>query len=301
MGHLEIIFLGTGGSLPTKKRNLPSVVVKRGAEIIMFDCGEGTQKQLINAKIRINKKMKILITHMHGDHVLGLPGLFQSMSLLGRDKKIELYGPKGIIDFIESIERTVKYGRTFELKIFEVDEGEVIDDREYKIISANTDHGILCLAYSIEEKDKPGRFNPKKARELDIPKGPLWKKLQLGNNIKVKGNVIRSSEVLGPKRPGSKIVYATDTKPCESVTSLAKNADVLIHDSTFDEDRKEKADEYGHSTSSQAASVAKKSNSNKLILIHISAMYEDAENLLKQALKIHKKTLLAHDLMRIKV
>jgi len=280
MGFLEIIFLGTGGSLPTKKRNLPSIVVRRGAEIIMFDCGEGTQKQLIHAKIGINKKMKILITHMHGDHVLGLPGLFQSMSLLGRDKKIELYGPKGIIDFIESIERTVKYGRTFELEIFEVSEDEVIDDQEYKILSTNTDHGILCLAYSIEE---------------------LWKKLQLGNNIKIKGNVVRSSEVLGPKRPGSKIVYATDTKPCESVTNLAKNADVLIHDSTFDEDRKEKAEEYGHSTASQAANVAKKSNATKLVLIHISAIYEDAENLLKQALKIHKKTILAHDLMKIKV
>ncbi len=301
MEFLEIIFLGTGGSLPTKRRNLPSVVVKRGAELIMFDCGEGTQKQLIYAKIGINKKMKILITHMHGDHVLGLPGLFQSMSLLGRDKKIELYGPKGIIGFIESIERTVKYGRTFELEIFEVGDGEIINDREYKIISANADHGILCLAYSIEEKDKPGRFNPIKAKDLGIPKGPLWKKLQLGNNIKIKGNIIKSNEVLGPKRPGFKIVYATDTKPCESVTSLAKNADVLIHDSTFGEDRKEKADEYGHSTANQAANVAKKSNAKKLVLIHISAIYEDAEDLFNQALKIHKRTLLAYDLMRIKV
>ncbi len=298
---MEIIFLGTGGSLPTKTRGLPCIVIKRGSEVIMFDCGEGTQKQLLFSKIGINKRMKILVSHMHGDHVLGLPGLFQTMSLLGRKKKLELYGPKGIIDFIESIERSVKYGRTFELEILEIDEGEVLEESEYRIIAAKADHGILCFAYSLEEKDKPGRFKPKKAKALGIPKGPLWKKLQLGNNLKIDGKLIKSNEVLGPSRPGVKIVYATDTRPCDSIINLAKNSEILIHDSTFDDHNEEKAKEYGHSTATQAAKVAKKAGAKKLVLFHISAMHEDAKKLVLQASKFHKETMLAHDFKKLKV
>ncbi len=298
---MDIIFLGTSGSMPTKIRNLPSVVIRRGAEIIMLDCGEGTQKQMLFSKIGYNKKMKILITHMHGDHVLGLPGLFQSMALLGRSRKIEIFGPEGLEDFIISIERTVRYSRPFDLEICEVSSGKVIEEREYEILAAEADHGILCFAYALKEKKKPGRFKSEIAETLGIPKGPLWKKLQLGNSIKINGKTIKPSDVLGRRRPGKTIVYATDTRPCESIIDLAENADVLIHDCTFENSHEEKAMEYGHSTAGQAANIAKKSHAKKLILIHVSAMYEDPGKLLVEASKIHNDAILAYDLMKIKV
>jgi ribonuclease Z len=287
--------------MPTRKRNLPCVVIKRGPEVIMLDCGEGTQKQMRYSKIGFNKKMKILISHMHGDHVLGLPGLFQSMSMLGRTKKIDIYGPEGLKDFIESTERTVKYSRRFDLVIYEVNEGKIIEEDEYEIFSKWIDHDFPCLAYALEEKEKPGKFKLNKAKELKIPKGPLWKELQKGKSIKIDNKTIKSNDVLGPSRPGIKLVYASDTRPCKSVISLSKNADVLIHDCTFEGSHKDKAQEYGHSTASQAAKIAKEACVKKLILIHISAMYEESNNLLEQAAKIHKDTILAEDLMKIEV
>jgi ribonuclease Z len=287
--------------MPTRKRNLPCVVIKRGPEGIMLDCGEGTQKQMRYSKIGFNKKMKILISHMHGDHVLGLPGLFQSMSMLGRTKKIDIYGPEGLKDFIESTERTVKYSRRFDLVIYEVNEGKIIGEDEYEIFSKWIDHDFPCLAYALEEKEKPGKFKLNKAKELKIPKGPLWKELQKGKSIKIDNKTIKSNDVLGPSRPGIKLVYASDTRPCKSVISLSKNADVLIHDCTFEGSHKDKAQEYGHSTASQAAKIAKEACVKKLILIHISAMYEESNNLLEQAAKIHKDTILAEDLMKIEV
>jgi len=287
--------------MPTRKRNLPCVVIKRGPEVIMLDCGEGTQKQMRYSKIGFNKKMKILISHMHGDHVLGLPGLFQSMSMLGRTKKIDIYGPEGLKDFIESTERTVKYSRRFDLVIYEVNEGKIIEEDEYEIFSKWIDHDFPCLAYALEEKEKPGKFKLNKAKELKIPKGPLWKELQKGKSIKIDNKTIKPNDVLGPSRPGIKLVYASDTRPCKSVIALSKNADVLIHDCTFEGSHKDKAQEYGHSTASQAAKIAKEAYVKKLILIHISAMYEESNNLLEQAAKIHKDTILAEDLMKIEV
>ncbi|MCW4033004.1 MAG: ribonuclease Z [Candidatus Bathyarchaeota archaeon] len=295
------MFLGTGGSMPTRKRNLPCVVIKRGPEVIMLDCGEGTQKQMRYSKIGFNKKMKILISHMHGDHVLGLPGLFQSMSMLGRTKKIDIYGPEGLKDFIESTERTVKYSRRFDLVIYEVNEGKIIEEDEYEIFSKWIDHDFPCLAYALEEKEKPGKFKLNKAKELKIPKGPLWKELQKGKSIKIDNKTIKPNDVLGPSRPGIKLVYASDTRPCKSVIALSKNAEVLIHDCTFEGSHKDKAQEYGHSTASQAAKIAKEACVKKLILIHISAMYEESNNLLKQSIKFHKDTILAEDLMKIEV
>lgn len=269
--------------------------------MIMLDCGEGTQKQMRYSRIGFNKKMKILISHMHGDHVLGLPGLFQSMSMLGRTKKIDIYGPEGLKDFIEYTERTVKYSRRFDLVIYEVNEGKIIEEDEYKIFSKWIDHDFPCLAYALEEKEKPGKFKLNKAKELKIPKGPLWKELQKGKSIKIDNKTIKPNDVLGPSRPGIKLVYASDTRPCKSVIALSKNADVLIHDCTFEDSHKNKAREYGHSTASQAAKIAKEASVKKLILVHISAMYEESNNLLEQATKIHKDTILAEDLMKTEV
>jgi len=283
--------------MPTKDRNLPSVVVRRENEVLMFDCGEGTQKQMVLSKIGFNKKMKIFITHMHGDHVLGLPGMLQSMSLLGRSKELDVYGPQGIRDFVESVNRTVQFQLVFPLRIREVGPGTVLDDAYYEIKAASANHVVPCLSYGLVEKPKPGRFNPKRAQTLGVPKGPLWKKLQLGQDVKIRGRIVKSSDVVGSPRPGAKLVYAVDTRPCSAVRRLAVNADLLIHDGSFDDSMRDKAKEYGHSTASEAASLGRQAKVKQLVLMHISAMYSNPRVLLRQARRIHRRTAIASDLM----
>jgi len=287
--------------MPTKDRNLPSVVARRENEVIMFDCGEGTQKQMVLSKIGFNKKMKIFITHMHGDHVLGLPGMLQSMSLLGRSKELDVYGPQGVRDFIESVNRTVRFQLVFPLRIHEVGPSTVLNEPYYEIKVVRTNHVVPCLSYALVEKPKPGRFNPKKAETLGVPKGPLWKKLQLGQYVKIGGRIVRSSDVVGSPRPGAKLVYAVDTRPCSAVRRLASNADLLIHDGSFDDSMRDKAKEYGHSTASEAANLARQARVKQLVLMHISAMYSNPRVLLRQARKIHRRTVIASDLMVIEV
>jgi ribonuclease Z len=299
---VDIIFLGSGGSIPTKKRNLPCLLIKRENELLMFDCGEAAQKQLLFIKAGINKEMKIFISHMHGDHVLGLPGLIQSFSLLGREKKLDIYGPKGIKKFLGCIKKTVPFNLSFKINIHEVSEGKILEEKTYIIEAVWANHTIPCLSFALIEKPKPGKFNPKKARKLGIPEGPLWKKLQMGESIKLGSKIIESKEVVGPPRPGAKIVYSSDTRPCKAIEDLSKNANLLIFDSTFDDSKKDKAKEYGHSTCLQAAEIAKKAKVKKLILTHLSPIYEEhEEELIKQAKKIFKKTILAEDLMKITV
>jgi len=287
--------------MPTKGRNLPSVVARRENEVLMFDCGEGTQKQMVLSRIGFNKKMKIFITHMHGDHVLGLPGMLQSMSLLGRSKELDIYGPEGIRDFIESVNRTVQFQLVFPVRIHEVGPGTVLNEPYYKIKAVRGSHVIPCLSYGLVEKPRPGRFNPRKAQTLGVPKGPLWKKLQLGQHVKIGSRIVKSSDVVGSSRPGVKLVYATDTRPCSAVERLAANADLLIHDGSFDDSMRDKAKEYGHSTASEAAKLARQAKVKQLALMHISAMYNNPSVLLRQARKIHRKTVIASDLMVIEV
>ena len=287
--------------MPTKGRNLPSVVARRENEVLMFDCGEGTQKQMVLSRIGFNKKMKVFITHMHGDHVLGLPGMLQSMSLLGRSKELDIYGPEGIRDFIESVNRTVQFQLVFPVRIHEVGPGAVLNEPYYKIKAVRGSHVIPCLSYGLVEKPRPGRFNPRKAQTLGVPKGPLWKKLQLGQHVKIGSRIVKSSDVVGSSRPGVKLVYATDTRPCSAVERLAANADLLIHDGSFDDSMRDKAKEYGHSTASEAAKLARQAKVKQLALMHISAMYNNPSVLLRQARKIHRKTVIASDLMVIEV
>jgi len=287
--------------MPTKDRNLPSVVARRENEVIMFDCGEGTQKQMVLSKIGFNKKMKIFITHMHGDHVLGLPGMLQSMSLLGRSKELDVYGPHGVRDFVESVNRTVQFQLVFPLRIHEIGAGTVLNEPYYEIKAVRANHVIPCLSYALVEKPRPGRFNPKKAEALGVPKGPLWKKLQFGQDVKIGGRIVRSSDVVGSPRSGARLVYAVDTRPCSAVRRLASNADLLIHDGSFDDSMRDKAKEYGHSTASEAANLARQARVKQLVLMHISAMYSNPRVLLRQARKIHRRTVIASDLMVIEV
>lgn len=298
---LHVIFLGTAGSVPTPKRSLPSILIQRKGEQIMFDCGEGVQRQMVKAKVGFHKKMKIFISHMHGDHVLGLPGLLQTMALLDRQKKLDVYGPPGIKRFLEGIRETVQFVLTFPVEIHEVqDAGILCDEAEYTVEAIWAKHVIPSFAYALAEKPRPGKFYPEKAKALGVPEGPLWSALQHGHEIKLPdGRIILPRDVAGPPRRGRKIVYTGDTSPFKGLVDFAKDADLLIHDATLDADLTERAKEDGHSTPELAAKNAKKAKVKQLILTHISARYEDASLLLEQARKIFKNTQVAEDFMKI--
>ncbi len=300
---LHVIFLGTGGSVPTPKRGLPAILIQRQGEQIMFDCGESAQRQMIIAKGSFHRKMRIFITHMHGDHVLGLPGLLQTMAMLDRQSELEVYGPSGITRFLECIRETVQFALTFPVKTHEIEEeGVICEDKEYYIQAVSSNHVIPNLSYALIEKLRPGRFHPEKAKALGIPEGPLWSKLQQGHKIRLqKGQTIRPEQVVGPPRAGRKIVYTGDTRPFKNLVKLAADADLLIHDATLDDDLIERAEEDGHSTPSQAAETAKKAKVKKLILTHISARYGDTRTLLRHARKSFRKTEVAEDFMKIEI
>ncbi len=300
---LRIIFLGTSASIPTNNRSLPSVVIQREGDVLMFDCGEGTQRQMIRAGIGLNRKMRVFITHMHGDHVLGLPGMIQTMSLLGRDKKLQIYGPDGIKAFIDAIINTVKFWLGFPIEVHEIgEEHPACREENYEVHSVWAEHSIPSLAYALIEKPRPGRFHPEKAMELGVPKGPAWSILQKGMNIKLpNGRIVKPEDVLGPPRPGRKIVYASDTRPSDRIVELARGADVLIHEATFSDEMVDRAMEDGHSTPSEAAEVALKAGVKLLILTHISARYGDPKTLFEQAKKIFPNVHIPNDLDKIEI
>jgi ribonuclease Z len=298
---LRVVFLGTAGSVPTVTRSLPAVALRRKGELVLFDCGEGVQRQMVKAGLGFNRKMKVFITHMHGDHVLGLPGLIQTMSLLDRDKTLEIYGPTGLEAFMEAIEKTVHFTLTFPLEIAEIEEeGLTCEEKEYEVYAAWADHSAPALAYSLIERPRPGRFYPDKARTLGVPEGVLWSKLQHGLPVKLpKGKVVRPEDVVGPPRQGRKIVYTGDSRPSKRLVKLAEKADLLIHDCTFDDDLAERAEEDGHSTPSRAAETAKKAKATRLILTHISARYKTPDLLLKLAKRTFPAVDAAEDFMEI--
>jgi len=300
---LRVIFLGTAGSVPTPKRSLSAILIQRKGEQIMFDCGEGVQRQMIRAKAGFHRKMKVFISHMHGDHVLGLPGLLQTMALLDRERKLEIYGPLGIKRFLEGIRETVQFVLTFPVGIHEIYKaGVVCEEEEYIIQAVWANHVIPTLAYALIEKPRPGKFYPEKVKALGVPEGPLWSKLQHGHKVKLPdGQVVKPEDVAGQPRPGRKIVYTSDTRPFKGFVKFAADADLLVHDATLDDELAERAEEDGHSTPEQAAKNAKKATVKQLILTHISARYEDTSILLKQAKKIFRNTKVAEDFMKIEI
>ncbi|MFQ5758134.1 MAG: ribonuclease Z [Candidatus Bathyarchaeia archaeon] len=298
---LSVIFLGTAASIPTPQRSLPAIAIRRKGELILFDCGEGTQRQMIHAGAGFHRKTNVFITHMHGDHMLGLPGLIQTMSLLDRRRKLEIYGPTGIKAFVEAIRQTVQFTLTFSIEVHEIEEaGLVCEEKEYEVHATWANHVIPGLAYALVERPRPGRFYPEKAKALGVPEGPFWSRLQQGSAVELSnGRVVKPEAVMGPPRPGRKIVYTGDTRPSKSLVKLAENADLLIHDATFDDELSEKAREDGHSTASQAAETAKKACAKRLVLVHVSARYKETDLLLEQARKIFPYVDVAEDFMKI--
>lgn len=299
---MEIIFLGTSSAVHSKDRNHPSIAIKAFGEIFLFDCGEATQRQLLYTNVSPMKISKIFITHYHGDHILGLPGLLQSMSLNGRETKLTIYGPKGLNKIKDAIYSLGYCAIEYPVEFVEIDSGIIIENGTYFIEAQRVKHNVPALAYSIEEKKKP-RFLREKAIELGVPVGPAFGKLHNGEEVEIDGKIIKPEQVLGEPRKGTKVTYSGDTRPCEEMIMLARDSTLLIHESTFIQKQKLNAEEYGHSTSVDAAYIAKDSNSKELILTHISTRYGDdyADIMLKEAQEIFENTKLAKDFLEIEL
>lgn len=300
---ISVIFLGTSGAIPTEKRSLPATLLKRGNELFLFDCGEGAQRQMIRAKIGFHKRMKVFLSHLHGDHVLGLPGLLQTMALMDRKKALEVYAPQGTKSFLESVKEALQFGLTFPVEIHEIlNEGVICTENEFVVEAAWANHVMPTLAYAFIEKPRPGKFYPEKARKLSVPEGALWSKLQHGESVTLAdGTVVNPEQVSGPMRLGRKIVYTGDTRPFKGFARFASKADLLIHEATFDDELGEKAIEDGHSTPREAALQAKKAKAKMLALTHLSARYTDSSLLLAQAKKVFDNVVVAEDFMQLEL
>ncbi len=295
---LKVVFLGTSGSMPTDNRSSSCIVVKIDRDLVMFDCGEGAQRQMVKARIGFRRNMKILISHLHGDHVLGLPGLLQTMSLLGRERNLDIYGPIGIVEYIKAFSEQLG-GPAFPVIIHEVRTGLVHEDDRHIIMAVKSVHRVESYSYGLFEKPRPGRFHPEKAEDLGVPKGRLWNSLQHGESVNFDGITIKPEQVVDSPRPGRRIVYSGDTRPNERLIELAKDADLLIHEATFSEELSERALEDGHSTTVQTAEVAKKAGVKLLAITHISSRYPDPSVLLIEAKKVFIDVILAEDFLEI--
>ncbi|HIP25703.1 MAG TPA: ribonuclease Z [Archaeoglobus profundus] len=299
---LKITFLGTAGSVPCVNRNPSAILIQYGGDRILFDCGEGTQRQMMIARTGFNLK-GIFITHLHTDHFIGLFGLLETLALNERKEKLNIYVPSPNVKFLHTLFKLLGYyNLSYPVEIVGLEDGNEISFGNYKIVAFKTEHDVPSLGYALIEKDRPGKFNRAKAEELGIPPGPLYAKLVRGESIEINGRIITPDMVVGPPRPGRKIVYTGDTRPCEKIVEIAKDADVLIHDASFTSDLQEWAEKTKHSTAKEAAEIAKKARVRQLILTHISARYsKDVTPLLEEAKQIFKNVVVAEDLMSIEV
>jgi len=298
---MRLIFLGTSAAQPTSERALTCICLEKDGEVLMFDAGEGAQISYLKCGLGWNKKMKIFVTHLHGDHCIGILGLLQTMTLQNRIEPVEIYGPEGIEEFIASNIKILNFGLSFPVIISTVSEGLVLEDKTYFIHACEAEHFIPAFSYLFQEKDKPGKFYPEKAKALDIPEGELWHKLQMDHEVKVGNKTVRPSDVMGEKRSGKKIGISGDTRPTKKLEDFFKNCNYLSFDSTFSNELKEKAIETCHSTAKEAAMLAKNANVENLILTHFSARYTNEGELLAEAKTIHSSVIAAKDLLEIEI
>lgn len=299
MTEFRIRFLGTASAVPTKERGLSCLAINYENVLAIFDCGEGSQKSIIESGLGLNKDCNIFITHMHGDHVIGLLGLLQTMSMNRRDKQLRVFGPKGIIEFITLNQRVLNFGLTFEVLVKVVKKGLVYENPKFRVFAERSEHSTNSFSYVFQEKEKPGKFSPQKALALGVPEGPLWSKLQHGKDVtspKTKKRV-HSNQVIGKSRIGKRIGISGDTRPSKKLEEFFKGCDVLIFDSTYSDVHQENAKENMHSTSREAALVAKRAKVKKLFLTHFSARYTNVSPLVRQAREVFPNSVAAKDSM----
>ncbi len=300
---LKLVFLGTGSGKPTPFRGVSSVVLFRDGDLFMFDCGEGTQIQLQRAPVRQGALRGILLTHFHGDHVNGLPGFIGSLTLNQRTEALDVIGPVGLRKWFKTLRELQILWPGFPVKTHEVQgPGVVFQGDGFRIEAHPLRHRITTWGYVYIEDPRPGRFDLERARELGIPAGPMFGRLQKGETIVLEdGRTIQPSDVLGPARPGVRIAYCTDTSPCPAAIELARDADVLIHEATYPSGDEKLAHERGHSTAGDAARCALEAGAKKLVLTHLSQKYPRPDIFVKDAREIFPNVVGAYDLMELDV
>ncbi len=309
---MQVTFLGTSSGVPTRSRNVSAVALRlpQRAELWLFDCGEGTQHQFLRSPLRVSQLRRIFITHMHGDHVFGLPGLLASLGLAGHCDGVDLYGPDPLEDFLEGALRTSSTRLSYPIRVHSVREAArsgapLFEDGELVVRTAPLTHRVPAFAYRVEQKPRPGRFDVEQARALGIPPGPLYAELKAGRSVTLEdGRVVPGSRLCGPDRPGVSVVYCTDTLFSETAVGLSKGADLLIHEATFSHGEAELAFQRQHSTSTMAAQTALAAGVKQLALTHLSPRYVTgnavtAEDLLQEARAIFPETLLARDFLTL--
>jgi len=298
---MQLTFLGTGAGVPSKKRNVTAItlsLLQENNSVWLFDCGEATQHQILHTSIKPRKINKIFITHLHGDHIFGLPGLLSSRSFQGGEDPVYLYGPPGIQSFVETSLRVSQSHLAYPIYIKEIGEGKVLEGDQFTVYAHKLDHGIDSYGFRIEEKNKPGELLVDQLKKIGIMPGPIYKQIKENETITAAdGRVIQCKDFIGPPKKGRTVCVFGDTRYNESHAIFAENADILVHEATFDCKSENLAYEYFHSTTVQAARLAKRANVKTLILTHISSRYqdEDTATLLTEAREIFPKTYLADD------
>lgn len=299
---LAVTFLGTGAACPTVERNVSSLAIHREGETLLFDCGEGTQRQMMRYGVGFSFR-DILITHYHADHILGLTGLLRTLGLQDRREPVTVWGPRPAQRILGGLLSVGIERQQFPVEIREVKAGDRLKRNDYEIAVFPTDHRADTLGYALVEYPRLGRFNPERAKELGIPEGPLWGRIHRGEAVTLEdGRTIAPQELVGPSRPGRTVVYAGDSRPARSVIVAAQGADLLVHEATFGEDEADRARETGHSTARQAAEVARAAQVSRLVLTHISARYSrEAPELAAEAQEVFPGTVIARDGMTVEV
>ncbi|EEW3510844.1 ribonuclease BN [Escherichia coli] len=299
---MELIFLGTSAGVPTRTRNVTAILFNlqhpTQSGLWLFDCGEGTQHQLLHTAFNPGKLDKIFISHLHGDHLFGLPGLLCSRSMSGIIQPLTIYGPQGIREFVETALRISGSWTDYPLEIVEIGAGEILDDGLRKVTAYPLEHPLECYGYRIEEHDKPGALNAQALKAAGVPPGPLFQELKAGKTITLEdGRQINGADYLAAPVPGKALAIFGDTGPCDAALDLAKGVDVMVHEATLDITMEAKANSRGHSSTRQAATLAREAGVGKLIITHVSSRYDDkgCQHLLRECRSIFPATELAND------
>ena len=311
---MQVTFLGTSSGVPTRSRNVSSMALRlpQRSELWLFDCGEGTQHQFLKSDLRLSQLKNIFITHMHGDHIFGLPGLLASLGLAGNSSGLNLYGPNPLREYLNGVLKNSSSRIAYPFQIRTVEEAAhnrtiLLEDQDFLVTCIPLKHRVPAFAYRIDQKARPGRFNIERAKELKIPPGPIYSALQRGEEIKLDdGRIFKGKDFTGPSRAGLSLVYCTDTIFSESAIELAHGADLLIHEATFAHKDSKLAYERAHSTSTMAAQTASEAKVGQLVLTHLSPRYAPnneitPKDLLNEAKAIFPNTLLAKDFLQIEV